>query len=256
MSTKPLRNIIYVNEKLVKRLGEQLEPNPRKETSREVEFAGSLKFANFSQKRSYSDSSESRRMLELLDAVCDGLRESGQLRVFRPDRNIEFLYYDHDGWYVHERIIATPVALPVGDKLKALGVNDYLLVWVSDPLDTDETPEHEWDWIGSFLFVVQEPLDIDPMIFMSGISALRFIIEGLAEGKSLSRVNGGFDQFGRDSSIHPLKKLESVGGIAGRERKIDIVYKIAYMTDEQSWTCGGKPTRVNDIFAYPLYIAE
>jgi hypothetical protein len=41
-----------------------------------------------------------------------------------------------------------------------------------------------------------------------------------------------------------------------RGRRVEIVYRIAEMTNEQATTIDGKEVRLNDILAYPLYIAD
>jgi hypothetical protein len=200
----------------------------------------------------------------LLPPIIEALRESGQLRVYRPERAEEFWNSDHDGWYVVERLVATPVTLSLADRLPG-GVTgpDALNVWVSDPLPLRSPRINEWDFAGSFLFLVEELGQFQwPMgWFMSGISALRVVVDVLQDGLVLTSdglfdVAGSEDKYGRWESEHPIEKLVSVGGVAGRPRRIDTIYKIAYMTDEQAYVVDGVHTRVNDILAYPLFIAD
>jgi hypothetical protein len=62
--------------------------------------------------------------------------------------------------------------------------------------------------------------------------------------------------FGRFDPLHPIEKLKKVGGVPSLSREIETIYKIAYMTNEQAYTVEGKVRRVNDILAYPLFIAQ
>jgi hypothetical protein len=64
------------------------------------------------------------------------------------------------------------------------------------------------------------------------------------------------DKYGRDDPAHPIDKLRRVGGIPLRRRRVEVVYRIAVMTDEQATTINGEEIRLNDILAYPLYIAD
>jgi hypothetical protein len=98
--------------------------------------------------------------------------------------------------------------------------------------------------------------------FISGMSALRMVVdfivgqEPFGHRPTTEHIRSGGDDFGRFNPKHPIEKLAAVGGTPGRPRRIDTVYKIEYMTDEQSAPLSGKVVRVNDILAYPLYIAE
>ena len=50
--------------------------------------------------------------------------------------------------------------------------------------------------------------------------------------ESLFRLRQSPDRFGRWQEDHPVKRLQGIGGVVGRTRIIDTVYKIEYMTDE------------------------
>ncbi|GGO47912.1 hypothetical protein GCM10012287_21670 [Streptomyces daqingensis] len=63
------------------------------------------------------------------------------------------------------------------------------------------------------------------------------------------------EELGRGSSAHPVEKLRQVGGVAGAPRIVNAIYKIAYMTNEQTATLQGREVRVNDILAYPLVVS-
>jgi hypothetical protein len=199
----------------------------------------------------------------LIPPLVEALRESGQLQVIRPATANEFWMSDHNGWYVWEETTATPVTLPLKENLPS-GVTgpDALNVWVSDPPHVDG-PRERWDFSGSFLFLVEELGEFEwpGGWFLSGISSLRMLAEVVArkdpppmgEVRAMTAIE---DVLGRDNSDHPIVKLQSIGGVPGRRRKITTVYKVSYMTDEQAFEVDGEERRVSDILAYPLFIAE
>lgn len=49
-----------------------------------------------------------------------------------------------------------------------------------------------------------------------------------------------------------MKRLQGIGGVVGRTRIIETVYKIEYITGAQSYPHNGEQLRVSDILAYPL----
>jgi hypothetical protein len=138
-------------------------------------------------------------------------------------------------------------------------------VWVAEPTPPVAPRETEWDFASSYLFLVEDISDIStgPMMF-SGISALRFVvIAAMSMGDDTHTLGELFldarreeDKFGRWFHDDPVEKLVGIGGVPSRPREIESVYKIAYMSDEQSYTTETGQERVCDIFAYPLYIAE
>jgi hypothetical protein len=134
-----------------------------------------------------------------------------------------------------------------------------LTVWVLDPIEPSREPVDEWDWLGSYVFIVQELLDLKaPHSVFSGISALRLVAEkiAVAENVDMRDLAGTEDVFGRWHEGHPIEKIKAIGAKVGRRRRIETVYKIGYMSDEQYIKVNGAEGRINDILAYPLYIAE
>lgn len=199
----------------------------------------------------------------LLPEIVEALRNSGQLRINRPDTADEYWHTDHEGWYVYEEVIATPVTLPLVGRLPD-GVEgpDALNVWVSDP-PKPILPRTQWDYSTSFLFLVEELGEFRWPVawFISGISSLRIVAEVLTDPRDLTmeamfELRNSDDLFGRWQTDHPIERLRRIGGVVGAPRRIASVYKIAYMTDEQSYTYEGEELRVSDILAYPLYIAD
>ena len=197
--------------------------------------------------------------------LVDWLRFSGQLRVYRPETAIEFHSAHPGGWYVFEDLFATPVTMPLASKLRELhelSMPDAVTIWVSDPVELRKSSYARWEFPGAFVFLVEELGDFSwsKPYAITGISALRLIVDFLSTGqdysKSVQGVAGSPDEFGRDSSKHPIQKLVEAGGYVGRSRIIESVYKIAYMSNEQAAEINGHEVRVCDILAYPLYISE
>jgi hypothetical protein len=268
----PLKEYIVVNERLIEGLYRQFGEMQQGPSSSENEISASLKIFNLRHLRSSSARTASPHDHDVIEAVVESLRESRQLHAFRPDRAKDFWFSEHAGWYVHEQMIATPVTVPLKHHFDGLQVPEAVTVWISEPAPPQEPAESEYEIVGSFVFLVQEMGELQwPMRwFMSGISALRMVANFMVGGADyrsegeLHRVmqatrdlyempNGWGDE--RDE-CHPIEKLKAVGGIPGRPRRIETVYKIAYMSDEQCIPTANGTVRVNDILAYPLYIAE
>jgi hypothetical protein len=268
----PLKDYIVVNERLIEGLYRQFGEMRQGPNSSENEISASLKIFNLRHLRTSSAKAASPHDHDVIEAVVESLRESRQLHAFRPDRSRDFWFGDHAGWYVHEQMIAIPVIVPLRRHFDGLQVPEAVTVWVSEPVAPQTPAESQYDIVGSFVFLVQEMGELKwPMRwFMSGISALRMVANFMVGGvdyrseSELHRVmqatrdlyempNGWGDEC---DERHPIEKLKAVGGMPGRCRRIETVYKIAYMSDEQCIPVGNGAMRVNDILAYPLYIAE
>lgn len=109
-------------------------------------------------------------------------------------------------------------------------------------------------------FLVEAHLsESEPKRRWSGISALRLLVDIVAGyDTEFRKATGGIglDRYGRDDHTHQIDKLRRVGGMPLRRRRVEIVYRIAEVTNEQATTIDGKEVRLNDILAYPLYIAD
>jgi hypothetical protein len=187
----------------------------------------------------------------ILDVVVDGLRESGQLLAIRPETIKD--YEQSDCEYVQERVVATKLVLTVDDELVQQGVPKVLTVWVADPPDRRSEPQDEWDLFGSYLFLVEEG-DPDPGsgrgYLFSGTSALAFVVE---HARSTTLSNALAKELGRGSNAHPVKKLEQLGARRSLPQKIETLYQIRAMSDEQGgWAVS--EGRANDLLGYPLAI--
>ncbi|WP_144880825.1 hypothetical protein [Microbacterium paraoxydans] len=260
----PPSSIRVINRRLVQSLARALDIPLDVSVSTESEI-GIAKVVAGKVKQTRSDAGMSSDDPRLVPDIVTALRESGQLNINRPDTPEEFWRGEHDGWYVYERVLATPVVLPLKDRLPdAVTGPDALTVWVADPPEP-VMPRDEWDFSTSFLFIVEELGEFRWPIgwFLSGISALRIVAEVLTDPRpdtmsydSLHQLAASPDRFGRWQGDHPVERLRGIGGVVGRSRIVDTVYKIEYMTDEQSYPYKGAQLRVSDILAYPLYIAE
>jgi hypothetical protein len=91
----------------------------------------------------------------LIPPIVSALRDSGQLRINRPERPSEFWKGDHEGWYVWELTTATPVMLPLTGRFPEGSSPKALNVWVADPIPPAEGVE-TWGATGCFLFLVEE----------------------------------------------------------------------------------------------------
>ena len=251
-----------INQRLVESLARDLDLPLNESVSTETEVtAAKLVGGRWTRSRT----SEPLRSNDprLLPMIVEALRNSGQLSIHRPDAPEQFWRGDHSGWYVYEEAIATPVTLPLAAKMpKGVTGPDALNVWVSDPPEP-VLPRSDWDFTTSFLFLVEELGEFRWPIpwFMSGISSLRLVAEVLTDHreltlKSMFDLRNSADRFGRWQPDHPIERLREIGGVVGASRRITTVYKIAYMTDEQSYPYQGEEVRVSDILAYPLYIAD
>jgi hypothetical protein len=94
---------------------------------------------------------------------------------------------------------------------------------------------------------------------ISGRSALQALVN-LFEGRELLNCGESNSEvaepFGRSSYLHPLNKLKKYDVILGDEREITTLYRCRYMTNEQCYEFEGEKRRVNDLLAYPIFIAS
>lgn len=154
--------------------------------------------------------------------------------------------------FVYEFVSATKVVLPVDIQLVARGGPPDLSVRVSDPPAGLPAPKDPWDWRGSYLFMVEKVSPNGPRpVFFSGISALAQVVrmgQPIPKGEALWNL-------GRNSPAHPIEKLVGLGGRPSLERRIEVLYEMRYMTDEQGgWSISDG--RVNDLLGYPLAIVS
>lgn len=256
-----LKNYVVINESLVASLARQLNLPVDKERTSESQF-GLVGKIGIGFKKSTHHSALPSADPRLLAPIIAALRESGQLRIYRPGNTRKF-WEDPNSWYVHETAIAQPVLLPF-DKTKprAAYFPEAVTIWIFCTEDMGYLAHANTIWSTEpQVFIVQELTSFpQPATYISGISAVRIIKEVLAdpsvadfeEWQDQYTARGGAD-FRYKGRGNPVDDLMRLGGIVGRPRKIETVYKIAYMAHQETITAG---ERVGDIFAYPLFIAE
>ena len=166
------------------------------------------------------------------------------------------------GWYVQERLTATPVRLPAVDPdtaSESLEREKSLTVWVCGPTNPALIPKDPWDVVDSVLFLIQELNSLEGLLSgISGISALRLATDFLGTRltiQDLYDLARDKDVYSHRIEAEPIAKLEAAGGQVGLPRPISTLYKIAYMNDEQGIHLSEVFFRINDVLAYPLYIA-
>ena len=198
-----------------------------------------------------------------ISRIAGKLRKSGQLRPDRPLRVSEFRNDMHDGWYVEERLMATPVWLPAIASAPAgesLTREKALTVWVCGPTNPVLIQKDPWDVVDSVLFLVQELNSLDGLPRgISGISALRLVTDVIGTRLTphdLYELASGEDEYSNRVEADPIAKLKAAGGQVGLPRPISTIYKVSYMNDEQGIHLSEAFFRINDILAYPLYIAS
>ena len=255
-----LKNYVVINTALVESLARQLNLPIDQERTSESQF-GLVGKVGIGFKRSVKHAPLSSDDPRLLAPIVAALRESGQLRVYRPDNTNEF-WNDASNWYVHETAIAQPVLLPF-DKIKpdADRFPEAVTIWVIGTDDIEYNTGTSSYWTGPHVFIVQELTSFpQARTYISGISAVRIIKEVIIDSSvtdfekwQRQYVLGGPD-FGYRAYQNAINEFTRIGGVASRPRRIETIYKIAYMSHQEGRT--GPATRIGDIFAYPLFIAE
>jgi len=189
----------------------------------------------------------------MLDVLTTALEGAGRLSRERPKTLEDY----GSRQLIYETVSATKVLFPHQTlKTTVPGVRE-LAVWVVDPLPGSmaERTEDEYDFSASFLYLLtplyhHKKLDT----FYSGCSALQ-MISNLLTGKPFLTVDWA-EPLGRQSYLHPVEKLKSIGGIVIDCRWVDTPYMPRYMTDEQCFVHDDRVERIHDLLAYPLYIGN
>lgn len=244
-----MRNYIFVDEGRLQLLVDQLDAPALATNKLVAKLAVSLAGPTLEVAREAERSNESSHLK--IDRLLDYLG-SAKLLGARPPRMP--LYSDDPVDFVLEQTLATKVIVPT-DALAASGLQN-LVVWVSEPeTSTMSIRENKWDFVGTFLYLTERPFDMGQChTVFSGCSALQ-MVSNAASGKPLLTKNPS-EALGRWSSAHPIDKLVSLGGVVVDERKIECLYRVRYVTDEQCFEYNGSSIRVNDLLGYPIYIAE
>jgi hypothetical protein len=154
--------------------------------------------------------------------------------------------------FILEETSAVPVTIPKSQLPPELDVA-ALKIWIADP-NPDDLDGPEWFFRGSFLYLTELIFDNAAYHSLySGCSALQFIANATTGVPLLTPSQP--EKLGRDNADHPIDKLRPIGAVKGDTRRIQVLYRIRYMTNEQVYTREGKVHRVHDILGYPLFIA-
>jgi hypothetical protein len=254
-----------INSRLVESLARELDL-PLGDVMQSENEISAGKLLGLRRKASRTRQAMSARDPRLVGPIVEALRESGQLRIYRPETSGDFWNSDHRGWYIQEDMVATPVLIPLSGQMPAnVPAPDALNVWIADPTPLHQPKVHDWEIVGSNVFLVEELGDFSwrSSGFVSGVTALK-IISHLARFPRLLDEDTAWEgmrsrtlgDFGDWVEVAPSELLREIGGMPGVPRRIETVYKIAYMSNESFHVTDGSATRVNDILAYPLYIAD
>jgi hypothetical protein len=192
---------------------------------------------------------------EKIDLVQAFLETQGDLLYTRPETTSDQNFLPDTPRFVLETMIATKVVLPLSatDRIKGLS---SVAVWISDP-DPKLYSDEPYDWRGTFVYLSELHWDNGGLShFLSGVSALQVIVN-LSTGKDFfDYIKDEFEPFGRGRDLHPVDKLKEIGGVVMDKRKVRSLYRIRYLSNEQTYNHNGQKRRVNDLLGYPLYISS
>lgn len=187
--------------------------------------------------------------IEKLNTVTDFLKHKKEIEYHRPT-----IYSDTDNVkcnFVEEICQATKLYFPSSTLSEIFGIN-HLNVWIAEP-DSKDLSIDEYDFTGTFLYLIELLTDRgDYRSTISGCSALQ-VISNISQGKNFFALNRA-EPLGRQSTKHPIEKLQDLGAYVIDDRKIRTLYKKRYMTNEQRFDYEGKVYRCNDLLGYPLMI--
>jgi hypothetical protein len=214
-----------------------------------AKFGVSIKIAKFEVEYASNRNESTIRRIRRLESYLD---RNGLINNVRPRRTPHRILNGSQYWWVRETFKARKVVIPTPVLLDKLGII-ALSVWISEPKPAPK-PRHNWDWTGSFLYlptVHYEKGKTDNCV--SGCSALQFIINATQDKPLFTK---DWDEpLGRSSPQHPVDKLAQLGGFVSEERRLQSLYYVRYITDEQSYSVDGNGVRINDLVGYPIYIS-
>jgi len=250
-----LRNYLYIDERKLDLLAQQIRTTKRETIKRQKKV--SLSITGLGVELSEEDVWRELSTHEKIEALIAHLNVVDGLETARPDK----VTAEEEGTgvprgrpFVFETMLARRAIVPEAYLSAAPGVK-HLAVWISDPDPTLYTNE-DYIWRGTFLYLTELWLDDSGPSFWSGCSALQSIVNA-CQGKALNNRDTGesWEPFGRGSYDHPVKKLASIGAVIGDQRIITSLYIKRSITNEQCYIWNGEKRRVNDLLAYPIFIA-
>ncbi|MFD2167524.1 hypothetical protein ACFSJY_14840 [Thalassotalea euphylliae] len=250
-----MKDYFYINDRLVQDYSQQLnlsthESKPSKKESR---VSVSLN-PKYERKKEFS--SQILSSTKLVDNLHQALVKRGLVSQSRPFVMESLLSSETEIPFVFEQIKATKLIF-TQEHLSRIPSIKELAVWIADP-DSNQLTDEEWTWHGTFLLLPQ--IHFDDGVYrtvMSGCSALQMLLNGIKGEVSEPLWRGASGEpLGRGSFRHPVEKLVDHGAIEIGERKIETLYRMRYLTNEQCYTHLGVEHRVNDLLGYPIYMAE
>lgn len=263
---RKLKDYLYVDQHRIQALTDQLRERFTEEENHKWSLTASL-----TGPRLQSGRSRTRRELNLherIEILTQHLEESGDLRRGRPQSitDVGGPGAPYGPRYVFEHTDAAKLIVPTQALTPVRGLSS-LAVWISDP-DFTLRPANQWDYVGTFLYLVEAHWDTSPFhTTYSGCSALQAIVNTIRGDPFLAHspcptgpdgyaVREFWEPFGRGSTDHPIRKLQRLEATISDTRRIATLYRLRYMTNEQCCVGNGEERRVNDILGYPVYIAS
>ncbi|MBX7135026.1 MAG: hypothetical protein K1X67_20355 [Fimbriimonadaceae bacterium] len=225
-------------------------PDDLKRSAHDVSKEVGLSITGPSVKLVETKRSRDPSIAEQIDRIRDHLNRSEDLATRRPQE----MSYEAPR-FVEESMWARKVIIKDTHLAKIEGLKS-IAVWISDPdpADLSLLPHR---WTGTFLYLVESFWDDGPLSTVySGCSALQAIANVALGAESIFRTRVSGEPLGRWNAQHPVEKLAGVGGVAQAPRRIRVLYRNRYLTDEQCSQFDGQEYRLNDLLAYPLYIAS
>jgi hypothetical protein len=256
-----LKDCIVINRRLVETLARQigLPIDQERTTESQLGFTGKIGIGFKASRRRQPLPTNDPRLLE---PIVANLRESGRLHIYPPQLAEEF-WETRNEWYVYEETVATPVLIPLDQALpESRHLPPAVTVWIVGERLKGRS-KNEVDNVSSLVFIVQEltNFDTDDVTWRatSPLSAFQQVIQVAAVLGQKPGLGHQARERGiyHDESWHeenPAEKLELLGGVRQRTRKIETVYKVAYMNSTRSYRRRYEPG--DDVLAYPLYIVE
>lgn len=245
-----LRNFVQVDDKRLNDILDQIPTCFSIVEDLKLKFGVGLKTAKIEfQPTQFRDRSTIKRIRKLESYLA----RNGLINRNRPRRMPHRIEGNKGYWWVKETFNARKVILPTPALLDRLGVI-ALTMWISDPKRAPR-PRDEWDWTSSFLYlptIHYEGGKFDTCV--SGCSALQFVVNA-ARNKPLL-LRDPYERLGRNNVAHPIAKLASLGAIVSDEQRMESLYYVRYITDEQTYSRNGVETRVNDVVGYLIYVAS
>jgi hypothetical protein len=246
---KVLTNLVHLDESQIDSILGQLPNSLSILESLKAKLGITIKIATFELEATTTKNSSVFKKIERLEKYLD---RNGVLNKSRPRRMPHAIISASQYWWVKEAFIAKKVIIPTPVLLEKLGIV-ALTVWISDPKRAPK-PKDDWDWTGSFLYLPTIHYESGKSTScISGCSALQFIVNAASDRPLFTCDRNG--PFGRNSTKHPIEKLSQLGAFVSEERKLESLYYVRYITNEQTYSRDGSEVRVNDIVGYPIYIS-